>query len=138
MLSRKQRLALVATSGLVTAFSAHAADQRMLVRATAYNSTPEQTDSRPFEPACTDAELHPRTIAVSRDLFRAGLKCGTKVRIVGMKGEWTVVNKTARRHQKLIDIYMGTDVKAARQFGVKEVEIAWSAPTNETQLLVTN
>jgi len=132
MLSRKQRIALIATSGLVIAFSAHADDQRMLVRATAYNSTPAQTDSRPFEPACVDEELHPRTIAVSRDLFRAGLKCGTKVRIAGMKGEWTVVDKTAPRHQKLIDIYMGTDVKAARQFGVKEVEIEWSEQKSET------
>jgi 3D (Asp-Asp-Asp) domain-containing protein len=133
MFSRKQRIALMTMSNLLFAFApAHAEDQRMVVRATAYNSTPAQTDSRPFEPACTDEELHPRTIAVSRDLFRAGLKCGTKVRIEGMKGEWTVVDKTAPRHEKLIDIYMGTDVKAARQFGVKQVEIAWSGPNSQT------
>ena len=132
MFSRTQSMALIAASGLVSAFAAHAEDQRIVVRATAYNSTPAQTDSRPFEPACADEELHPRTIAVSRDLFRAGLKCGTKVRIEGMKGEWTVVDKTAPRHEKLIDIYMGTDVNAARRFGVKQVAIEWSANNSET------
>lgn len=131
MFSRKQRAALIVAGGLL-AVAAQAEDQRMLVRATAYNSTPAQTDSRPFEPACADEELHPRTIAVSRDLFRAGLKCGTKVKIEGMKGEWTVVDKTAPRHEKLIDIYMGKDVKAARRFGVKKVEIAWSDQNSET------
>jgi 3D (Asp-Asp-Asp) domain-containing protein len=132
MFSRKQPVALLAASAASFAIAAHAEDQRMVVRATAYNSTPAQTDSRPFEPACTDEELHPRTIAVSRDLFRAGLKCGTKVKIEGMKGEWTVVDKTARKHQKLIDIYMGTDVKAARQFGVKQVQIAWTPSSSES------
>jgi 3D (Asp-Asp-Asp) domain-containing protein len=132
MFSRKQRTRLIAMGTVVMAAACNADDRRMVVRATAYNSTPAQTDSRPFEPACTDEELQPRTIAVSRDLFRAGLKCGTKVKIEGMKGEWTVVDKTGPRHEKLIDIYMGTDVKAARRFGVKEVEIAWSPPKSET------
>lgn len=132
MFSRKQRQMLLATSVLMCGVACNAQDQRMVVRATAYNSTPAQTDSRPFEPACTTEELHPRTIAVSRDLFRAGLKCGTKVKIEGMKGEWTVVDKTARKHQKLIDIYMGTDVKAARQFGVKQVQIAWTPASSES------
>jgi 3D (Asp-Asp-Asp) domain-containing protein len=132
MFSGKHRMMLIAATVLMGTFSAHAEDQRLTVRATAYNSTPAQTDSRPFEPACTDEELQPRTIAVSRDLFRAGLKCGTKVKIEGMKGEWTVVDKTSPRHQKLIDIYMGTDVKAARRFGVKQVQIAWSPASSES------
>jgi 3D (Asp-Asp-Asp) domain-containing protein len=126
IMSLRKQLLTVALLGLLTSWSASAEDQRMTVRATAYNSTVEQTDSRPFEPACTDEELQPRTIAVSRDLFKAGLKCGKKIRIEGMKGEWTVVDKTGPRKQKLIDIYMGTDVKAAREFGVKQVEIAWT------------
>jgi 3D (Asp-Asp-Asp) domain-containing protein len=125
MASRKQLLTTALLS-LLTSMSASAEDQHMSVRATAYNSTVAQTDSRPFEPACTEEELQPRTIAVSRDLFKAGLRCGTKVKIEGMKGEWTVVDKTGPRKQKLIDIYMGTDVKAAREFGVKQVEIAWT------------
>jgi 3D (Asp-Asp-Asp) domain-containing protein len=42
-----------------------------------------------------------------------------------LQGSWTVVDKTAARHEKLIDIYMGRDVAAAREWGVQEVEIYW-------------
>jgi 3D (Asp-Asp-Asp) domain-containing protein len=66
-----------------------------------------------------------KAIAVSRDLRKLGLECGTEVRIEGLEGSYTVVDLTAARHDKLIDIYMGKDVKAARQWGVQEVEIAW-------------
>jgi 3D (Asp-Asp-Asp) domain-containing protein len=99
----------------------------MTVRATAFNSTRAQTDSRPTESACGDT-LRPgiKAVAVSRDLAKLGLDCGTEVRIEGLKGSYTVVDLTAARHEKLIDIYMGRDIKAARQWGVQEVEIAWN------------
>jgi 3D (Asp-Asp-Asp) domain-containing protein len=42
-----------------------------------------------------------------------------------MEGAWTVGDLTARRHKQRIDIYMGRDIKAARQWGVQEVEIKW-------------
>ena len=101
-------------------------ERRMMVRATAFNSTPAQTDGRPTESACGD-KLMPglKAIAVSRDLYAAGLVCGTEVRIEGLEGEWTVVDRTAARHKNLIDIYMGRDIKAARQWGIQEVEILW-------------
>lgn len=66
-----------------------------------------------------------KAIAVSRDLEKAGLECGTKVRIEGLNGSYTVMDRTAARHEELIDIYMGRDVKAAREWGVQEVEITW-------------
>jgi 3D (Asp-Asp-Asp) domain-containing protein len=101
-------------------------EERLTVRATAFNSTRAQTDSRPTESACGDT-LRPgiKAIAVSRDLKKRGLDCGTEVRIEGLRGEYTVMDLTAARHKNLIDIYMGRDVKAARQWGVQEVEIAW-------------
>jgi len=67
-----------------------------------------------------------KVIAVSRDLKKLGLDCGTEVRIEGMKGPYRVADVTAKRHRNLIDIYMGRDVKAARQWGVQQVEIAWT------------
>lgn len=99
---------------------------RLAVRATAYNSTPAQTDSRPTEAACGN-QLQPgqRVIAVSRDLRKLGLDCGTQVEISGLDGPYTVVDLTNARHRNLIDIYMGRDIKAARRWGVQEVEIAW-------------
>jgi 3D (Asp-Asp-Asp) domain-containing protein len=54
-----------------------------------------------------------------------GLACGSELRIDGLEGSWKVVDRTAARHTKHIDIYMGKDVKAARAWGVKDVEIIW-------------
>jgi len=99
-------------------------ERTLEVTATAFNSTPAQTDSRPLETACGDW-LKPgsRIIAVSRDLKKQGLDCGTKVNIEGLDGIWTVADVTAARHRQLIDIYMGKDIKRARQWGRQEVEI---------------
>jgi 3D (Asp-Asp-Asp) domain-containing protein len=116
-------MVITACSMVLTACSE---EQRLTVTATAFNSTPAQTDSRPLETACGD-RLRPgnRIVAVSRDLKNRGLVCGTEVRISGMEGTWTVGDLTARRHKNRIDLYMGRDIKAARQWGVQEVEIKW-------------
>ena len=101
-------------------------EQRMTVTATAFNSTRAQTDSRPTETACgTQLKPGSRVIAVSRDLTDKGLVCGAEVEIEGFDEPWIVADLTAARHEQLIDIYMGRDVKAARQWGRREVEIAW-------------
>ncbi len=107
-------------------FVACSNEQRLTVTATAFNSTRAQTDSRPTETACGN-ELRPgsRIIAVSRDLKEQGLACGTEVEISGLDGTWTVSDLTARRHKQRIDIYMGRDIKAARRWGVQEVQITW-------------
>jgi 3D (Asp-Asp-Asp) domain-containing protein len=101
-------------------------EEHRTVRATAYNSTRAQTDSRPTESSCGD-KLRPgnKVIAVSRDLARAGLECGTRVQIKGLEGEYKVVDLTAARHRQLIDIYMGRNVRAARKWGSQDVEITW-------------
>ncbi|MDY6946426.1 MAG: hypothetical protein SXG53_11955 [Pseudomonadota bacterium] len=101
-------------------------EQQLTVTATAFNSTRAQTDSRPSETAC-GTELRPgkRVIAVSRDLKKQGLVCGTEVEISGLEGTWTVSDVTARRYKQRIDIYMGRDIRAARHWGVQEVEITW-------------
>lgn len=108
-------------------------EQRLTVTATAFNSTRAQTDDRPSETACGD-RLRPgsRIIAVSRDLKAQGLICGTEVEISGLEGSWTVGDLTARRHRQRIDIYMGRDAKAARQWGVQDVEITWRADSRST------
>ena len=67
-----------------------------------------------------------KAIAESPDLVEAGLGDGTEIRIEGLRGTWTVLDRTASRYRNRIDIYMGTDVKAAREWGIKEVTIHWS------------
>jgi 3D (Asp-Asp-Asp) domain-containing protein len=96
------------------------------VTATAFNSTRAQTDARPGETACGDRiSAGSRIIAVSRDLTDAGLVCGTEIQIKGLDGTWTVSDRMASHHRNKIDIYMGTSIKAAREWGVREVEITW-------------
>ena len=101
-------------------------EQRLSVKATAFNSTRAQTDAKSGETACgTKLQPGDRVIAVSRDLTERGLVCGTVIQIDGLEGTWTVADVTAARHQNLIDIYMGRDVRAARQWGVQQVDIRW-------------
>jgi 3D (Asp-Asp-Asp) domain-containing protein len=121
---RRSAAAIVVLS--VTLVCACSQEQRLTVTATAFNSTPAQTDRHPLETACGE-RLHPgsRIVAVSRDLMERGLVCGTEIRISGVEGTWTVGDLTARRHKHRVDLYMGRDVKAARQWGVQEVEIKW-------------
>ena len=66
-----------------------------------------------------------KVIAVSPDLIDLGLTHKTKVKIDGLPGRYTVLDKTNSRFSKRIDIYMGTDVEAAKEWGVKKVTIRW-------------
>lgn len=99
----------------------------MVVTATAYNSVPSQTDSNSSIAAWGD-QLKPgmKAVAVSPDLLEEGLTRGTTLRIKGLQGEYVVLDKTAARHKKRIDIYMGTDVQKAIKFGVRRLRIYWS------------
>ncbi len=102
-------------------------ERHLTVTATAFNSTRAQTDSRPSEAAC-GSRIAPgdKVVAVSRDLEAAGLTCGKAVQIAGMEGEWVVMDRMASDRKMHIDLYMGRDVKAAREWGVQRVEIQWA------------
>ena len=96
------------------------------VTATAYNSLPDQTQGDPAITAWGD-KLVPgmKVIAVSRDLIPMGLTHGVKVRIGSLSGTYTVMDKLHKRWTRRIDIYMGNDVKAAKEWGKREVTIRW-------------
>lgn len=102
-------------------------NERVLkVTATAYNSLPGQTANDPSLTAW-GGKLVPgmKAIAVSRDLIALGLTNGVKVKIDGLSGTFTVMDKLHKRWKQRIDIYMGTDVKSAKQWGKREVTIRW-------------
>lgn len=103
-----------------------AATRTLKVVATAYTSHKGQTDSTPDLAAWGDT-LKPgmKCIAVSRDLIKMGLKHNTPVRIKGLPGVYLVKDKLNKRFTKRIDIYFGKDLKAARQWGKRRVEIEW-------------
>ncbi|MEJ2309672.1 MAG: 3D domain-containing protein [Gammaproteobacteria bacterium] len=96
------------------------------VTASAYNSLPGQTDSRPDEAAWGDT-LKPgmKAIAVSNDLLAMGMTRNTRVKIKGLPGTYRVLDRMHSRWNRKIDIYMGVDRNEAIQWGRRKVEISW-------------
>ena len=114
--------------GLLIAISEGISDQSnvLKVTATAYNSTANQTQGNPSITAWGD-KLVPgmKAIGVSRDLIKMGLTHGVNVKIDGLPGTYKVLDKLNKRWKRRIDIFMGTDVKAAKKWGKREVTIRW-------------
>ena len=103
--------------------------QTLLVTATAFNSLPKQGQGNPNVGAWGD-RITPgvNAVAVSPDLVSLGLTLGTIVRIEGMENEYVVLDRMPAKWKRRIDIYMGIDVKAARAWGKREVNIYWTVP----------
>lgn len=103
------------------------------VTATAYNSFKNQTNSNPNITAFGDS-IYPGLpyIAVSRDLYRKGLRRDTPIKIEGFDSIYWVKDRMHNRWQNRIDIYMGEDLKAAREWGRRRVKISYgiAKPTN--------
>ncbi|MFD0797648.1 3D domain-containing protein [Maribacter chungangensis] len=101
--------------------------QPLTVTATAYNSTPAQTSHE--HPAITawGDSIKPgvKWIAVSRDLLKKGLSYNTLVKIDTFKGVYVVKDKMHARWRNRIDIYMGKDIKKAREWGRRKIEIKY-------------
>ncbi|MGI9552031.1 MAG: 3D domain-containing protein [Aurantibacter sp.] len=97
------------------------------VKVSAFNSVASQTDGRPNLAAWGDT-LKPgmKCIAVSRDLISLGLGHNTKIRIEGLPDIYLVKDKMNARYRNRIDIYMGTDVKKAKQWGQKRLKIEYA------------
>jgi LysM repeat protein len=109
----------------------YASDKRfkhkLRVVATAYTSHRNQTDKTPFLAAWNN-RIRPgmKIIAVSPDLIRKyGITNGTKVKISGLPGIYTVRDKMHRRMRNHIDIYMGTNRRKALRWGRRRVILYW-------------
>jgi len=99
----------------------------LTVTATAYNSVPGQTSyEHPGITAWGDS-IKPgvKWIAVSRDLLKKGLDYNTLVKIDTFEGVYIVKDKMHHRWRNRIDIYMGEDVKKAREWGRRKIEIKY-------------
>lgn len=125
---RNTLMALALLGLLVPAYAGEDLYLTTVVTATAYNSVVSQCDDDPSIAAWGD-RLQPgvKAVAVSPDLIPRGLSRNAKVRIYGMPGEFVVLDKMHPRWENRIDIYMGEDVKAAKQFGKRKVRIYWSS-----------
>tara|TARA_R100001369_G_scaffold55287_1_gene82143 strand:+ start:1486 stop:1947 length:462 start_codon:yes stop_codon:yes gene_type:complete len=100
----------------------------MTVTATAYNSVEHQTKKGNPSLAAWGDILEPgeSAIAVSRDLIKMGLDHNEETEIDGLPGTYIVKDKMNKRWKKKIDIYMGLDENAAREWGKKKVEIRFN------------
>ncbi|WP_040281956.1 3D domain-containing protein [Psychroserpens damuponensis] len=107
------------------------------VTATAYNSLMYQTNSNPHITAFGDS-LKPglKYIAVSRDLLESGLGHNTLVKVEGLEGTYLVKDKMNRRFKNKIDLYMGTDVKAAKKWGRRKVNISYRIETIKDSIII--
>ena len=112
-----------------TPFEEHYTWHKIKVTASAYNSVKGQTDANPHITAFGDS-LKPghNYIAVSRDLYRKGLKRDTPIKIHGFDSIYFVKDRMHNRWKNKIDIYMGTDVKAAKKWGRKKITISYGVP----------
>jgi len=96
------------------------------VTATAYNSYRYQTSSTPNITAWGDSlKSGMPYIAVSRDLIKQGLVHNTLVKLEGFKGTFLVKDKMNKRWRNRIDIYMGKDVKKAKEWGKQKLELQY-------------
>ncbi len=100
------------------------------VTASAYNSVSWQTKAENPNVAAWGDTLKPgmKSIAVSRDLLHLGLKHNTMVKIGTWPDTFYVKDKMNKRWRNRIDIYMGLDVKKAREWGKKKIEICYAIP----------
>ncbi|WP_297795897.1 hypothetical protein [uncultured Eudoraea sp.] len=104
------------------------------VNASAYNSVRYQTSGTPNIAAWGDT-LKPgmKCIAVSRDLLEKGIAHNTRVKISGLDGIYLVKDKMNKRWKNKIDIYMGNDIKKARNWGTKKVMMEYAVKPEENQ-----
>lgn len=104
------------------------------VTATAYNSLAYQTQGDPTITAFGDTLVPGKKyIAVSRDLLALGLTHNTPVKIEGLEGVYLVKDKMNRRWKNRIDIYMGNDVKKAKEWGRRKLRITYGIKIQEAQ-----
>jgi len=125
---------LLASLLLLSGCAESAPEQRVLdVSASAYNSVPAQTVGNPARAAWGDM-LEPgmKAIAVSRDLLDEGLDYNMEIQIEGLPGRYRVLDKMHPRWERKIDIYMGEDVEAALDWGVRDVTIRWKPASDES------
>tara|TARA_R100000306_G_scaffold41882_2_gene40722 strand:- start:117685 stop:118119 length:435 start_codon:yes stop_codon:yes gene_type:complete len=100
----------------------------MEVTASAYTMREAETKKGNVGLAAWGDQLKPgmKSIAVSRDLIDAGLDHMTPVTIDGLEGTYIVRDKMNKRWEDKIDIFMGKDLDAAREWGTQTVTIRWS------------
>jgi 3D (Asp-Asp-Asp) domain-containing protein len=109
----------------------------LTVTATAYNSIPGQTSYEHPEITAWGDSIKPgvKWIAVSRDLLKKGLGYNTLVKIDTFKGVYIVKDKMHPRWRNRIDIYMDENVKKARAWGRRKIDITYGVKIDTLNII---
>ncbi|MDN3594120.1 hypothetical protein [Zunongwangia endophytica] len=77
-------------------------------------------------------------VAISRDLLRLGISHNDEIKIAGLDSVFVVKDKMHYRWKNRVDIYMGNDIKKAKNFGKKKLEIYYKKPEDSTKAEVAS
>lgn len=87
--------------------------------ASAFNSTPEQTDGNPCQ-AADQSDICVRYLAGECLIAGNFAKLGSQHYVDGF-GVCTLIDRMNRRYSQEVDIYFGMDVAAAKKFGRRPI-----------------
>ena len=75
-------------------------------------------------------ELHPglKAVAVSEELISLGLVHRSEVRIEGLPGSYTVLDRLEPESEADLSVYVGVATEASRAWGQRRVRIHWKSP----------
>ena len=96
-------------------------ERGIVMKSTAYTSRPEETSGDPCISASGDniCDLYKRGMNV---VASNAFPLGTELYIDGY-GQATVLDRMASHKQNMVDVYFGYDLQAAKQWGVRNVEV---------------
>ena len=108
-------------------------EKQLQVTATAYTLRQAETKKGHKGLSAWGDQLVPgmKSIAVSRDLIKVGLRHKTEVRIDGLVGTYIVRDKMNKRWRNKIDIFMGNNLTEALEWGGRKVIIRWYDSEND-------
>jgi 3D (Asp-Asp-Asp) domain-containing protein len=69
-------------------------------------------------------------------LIAIGLKHNTEVIIEGYPDVYLVKDKMNSRYRNRIDVYMGLDIKRAKEWGQKKLNIRFEVPLDSTEIIL--
>ncbi|MFC4029679.1 hypothetical protein ACFOS1_19840 [Zunongwangia endophytica] len=110
------------------------------VTVSAFNSVQYQTAGSDPNLAAWGDTLKPgmNAVAISRDLLRLGISHNDEIKIAGLDSVFVVKDKMHYRWKNRVDIYMGNDIKKAKNFGKKKLEIYYKKPEDSTKAEVAS
>ena len=79
-------------------------------------------------------ELHPglKAVAVSEELIAGGLGHRSEVRVEGLPGSYTVLDRLGPETEVDLSVYVGVETRASRAWGPRRVRIYWEAAEPST------